>query len=85
MPFAAKSEMVSYFLGVYIINRTLHVCLEIGNFSSDVKKTFHSIAVLTHEIFFNTRRENFLSLHSHVISSIFEGYALSSSIMVKGR
>ena len=45
MPFAAKSEMVCYFIGVYIINRTLHGSLEIQNFSSCV------------EIFFNTRKE----------------------------
>ena len=33
-PFAAKSEMVWYFIGVYMINRTLHGCLKIWNFSS---------------------------------------------------
>ena len=51
------SEMVWYFIGVYIINRTLHGRLEIRNFSSRVDKIFHSFAALTHEIFFNTRRE----------------------------
>ena len=39
MPFAAKSEMVWYFIGVYIINRTLHGRLEIRNFSSRVFST----------------------------------------------
>ena len=34
--FEAKSEMVWYFVGVYIINRTLHGRLEIRNFSSRV-------------------------------------------------
>ena len=34
--FEAKSEMVWYFIGVYIINRTLHGRLEIENFSSRV-------------------------------------------------
>ena len=44
-PFAAKSEMVWYFIGLYIIIRTLHGRLEVRNFSSRVKK------------YFNTRRE----------------------------
>ena len=35
-----KSEMVWYFIGVYIINTTLHGCLEIQNFSSRVEKIF---------------------------------------------
>ena len=56
--------MVLYFIGVYIINRTLHGRLEIWNFSSGVEKIFHLFAVLTREIFFNTRR-------GHVISSIY--------------
>ena len=43
--------MVWYFIGVYIINRTLHGCLEIRNFSSRVEKIFHSFAALTCEIF----------------------------------
>ena len=38
--------MVWYFIGVHIINRTLHGCLEIRNFSSHVEK-----------MFFNTQRE----------------------------
>ena len=36
--FEAKSEMVWYFIGVYIINRTLHGRLEIRNFSSRVRQ-----------------------------------------------
>ena len=36
-----KSEMLWYFTGVYIIDRTLHGCLEIRNFSSRVEKIFH--------------------------------------------
>ena len=62
--------MVLYFIGVYLINRTLHGHLEIENFSSRVEKIFHSFAALTCEICFNTRREIFVSLHGHVISSI---------------
>ena len=49
--------MVWYFIGVYIINRTLHGRLEIRNFSSPVEKIFHLFAAHTREIFFNTRRE----------------------------
>ena len=49
--------MVWYFIGVYIINRTLHGRLEIRNFSSRVEKIFHLFAALIHEIFFNTQRE----------------------------
>ena len=52
-----KSEMVLYFIGVYIINRTLNGRLEIRNFSSHVEKIFHLFAALTREIFFNTQRE----------------------------
>ena len=49
--------MVWYFIGVYIIKRTLHGRVEIRNFSARVEKIFHSFATLTREIFFNTRRE----------------------------
>ena len=53
--------MVWYFIGVYIINRTLHGRWEIRNFSPPCAE--------------NTRREhskrNFVSLQGHVISSIY--------------
>ena len=51
--------MVWYFIGVYIINRTLHGRLEIQNFSSKFLLLFIIcvFAALTREIFFNTRRE----------------------------
>ena len=49
--------MVWYFIGVHIINRTLHGLLEIRNFSSHVEKIFQSFAALTREIFCNTQRE----------------------------
>ena len=49
--------MVWHFIGVYIINRIVHGRLEIRNFSSRVEKIFHSLAALTRERFFNTRRE----------------------------
>ena len=49
--------MVWYYIGVSIINRTLHDHLEIQNFSSCVKKYFIILfASLTHEIF-HTQRE----------------------------
>ena len=51
------SEKVWYFIGVYPKNKTLHGHLKIQNFSSSVEKIFHSFAVLTLQIFFNTRRE----------------------------
>ena len=63
--------MVWYLIGVYIIKRTLHDRLEKRNFSSRFEKTFHSLAALTREIFFNTRREISLSPRGHVISSIY--------------
>ena len=55
------SEMVWYFIGVYIINsnRTLHGRLEIQNLSSRV------------EIFFQ-HKINFVSPSGHVISSILQ-------------
>ena len=49
--------MVWYFIGVYVIKRTLHGHLEMWNFSSRVEKIFHSFAALTPETFFNTQRE----------------------------
>ena len=49
--------MVWHFIGVYIINRTLHGRLEIRNFSSHVEKVFHLFTALTQEIFFNTPKE----------------------------
>ena len=51
--------MVWYFIDVYIINKTLHVRLEIRNFSSLVEKIFHSFATPTREIFFSTLEEKF--------------------------
>ena len=50
--------MVLYFIGVYIINRTLHGRLEVRNFSSRVENS-------------STLGENFVSLRGHVISSIY--------------
>ena len=50
--------MVWHFIGVYIINRTLHDCLEIRNFSSRVEKYFtRSLRSLVK--YFSTREEKF--------------------------
>ena len=63
--------MVWYFISVCIINRTLHGCLEIWNFSSHVEKIFHSFAALTCEIFFNTRREiSYLHAACNILSML---------------
>ena len=52
------SEMVWYFIGVYIFNRTLHGRLEIRNFFCRVENIFqHS-------------KRNFVPPRGHVISSI---------------
>ena len=58
-----KSVMIWYFIGVYIINRTLHGRLEIQNFRLLMLKNIYSFAVLTRDIFFNTQRE-ILHLHA---------------------
>ena len=51
--------MVWYFIGVYIINKTLHGRLEIQNFSSRVEKNI-----------FQHSKINFVSLFGRVKSSI---------------
>ena len=63
-------EMVWQFIGVYIINRTLHGRLEIRIFSSCVEKYFtcslHSLGnILQHS------KRNFISPRGHVISSTY--------------
>ena len=57
--------MVWYFIGVYIINRSLHGRLEIRKFSSHAEKIFHSFAALTCEEKFRTsaRPWNILYIH----------------------
>ena len=49
--------MVWYFIGVYIINRTLHGRLEIWNLSSSVGKYFTSERSEQVKYFLNTSRE----------------------------
>ena len=69
MPFAAKSEMVWYFIDVYIITRTLHGRLETDNrnFSSCVEKYFTLSRSFVK--YFHSKR-NFVSPRGNVISSI---------------
>ena len=62
--------MVWYFIGVYIINRTLHGRLEIRNFSSRVENISRLSAAKKWNIFQLSRR-NFVSPRGHVISSMF--------------
>ena len=61
--------MVWYFIGVYIINRTLHGRLEIRNFSSRVENISLVRCAHSWNIFQHSKR-NFVSPRSHVISSI---------------
>ena len=63
--------MVWYFIGVYIINRTLHGHLEIQNFSSRVEKNI-SLVRFTHSWNISQHsKRNLVSPSSHVISSIY--------------
>ena len=70
--------MVWYFIGVYIINRTLHGRAEIRNFPSRVEKIIHSFAQFRHS------KRNFLSPRGHVILyfSGFNGAHEASSARV---
>ena len=61
--------MIWYFVGVYIINRTLNGRLEVQNFSSRVEKYFtRSQRSLVR--YFSTIEEKFRTPRGHVISSI---------------
>ena len=64
------SKMVWHFIGVYIINRTLHGCLEIWNFSSRVEKNISLVHCAHSWNIFQHLKRNFISLGGHVISSI---------------
>ena len=66
--------MVWYFIGVYIINRTLHGRLEIRNFSSRVEKNISLFRCPHSWNIFQHSKRNFVSLHGHVISSISSGW-----------
>ena len=63
------NEMVWYFIGVYIINRTLHGRLRIRNFSSRVENISLVRGAYLWNIFQHLKR-NIVSPRGHVISSI---------------
>ena len=54
-----------YFIGVYIINRTLHERFEIQYFSSRLMSAANEWNIIHHS------KRNFISPRGHVISSIF--------------
>ena len=64
------SEMVWYFIGVYIINRTLHGRLEIRNFSFRVENISRVSAENDWNIFQHSKR-NFVSPRGHVIYPLY--------------
>ena len=70
-PHLSDRKMLWYFIGVYIINRTLHGHLEIPNFSSCVKKNISLVCCAHSWNIFQHSKRNFVSLHCHVISSIY--------------
>ena len=51
--------MVWHFIGVYIINRTLHGLLEIRNFSSHVEKKYFTSECSEQVKYFSTLEEKF--------------------------
>ena len=63
--------MVWQFIGVYIINRTLHGRLEKRNFSSRVEKIFHS-------------KRNFVSPRGHIIS-IYQHFPFTQFLNVSSK
>ena len=70
-PRLSDRKMLWHFIGVYIINRTLHGHLEIPNLSSCVKKNFSLVCCAHSWNIFQHSKRNFVSLHGHVISSIY--------------
>ena len=63
--------MVWYFIGVYIINRTLHGRLEIRNFSSHVENNISLVRCTHSRNIFQHSKRNFVSPRGNVISSIY--------------
>ena len=71
--------MVWYFIGVYIINRTLHGRLEIQNFSARVEnislvRYAHSWNIFQHS------KKNSVSPRGHVISSMYDKIDIRNTI-----
>ncbi len=56
---------------VYIINRTIHVCLEIPDLFLVLNVISHSFAALTREISCSTLEINLVFLRTHVLFSIY--------------
>ena len=79
-PFDACREMISYFIGVYIINRILHDRLEIRNLSSRVEKCLtYSLRSLM--IYFSTRYKEFcISKRLCNIFYIPKGFELGTTL-----
>ena len=65
------SKMVWNFIGVYIINRTLHGCLEIWNFSSQVEKNISLVRCAHLWNVFQHSKRNF------VCNVLYQGSKLS--------
>ena len=63
-----SGEMVWYFIGVYIINRTLDGRLEIRNFSSLVEKYFTRLPSLRMKYYSPLEEKFRISARGHVIS-----------------
>lgn len=61
-PFTEKSEMVWYFIDVYMIKRRYEML-------GDTKLLTRSLCLLVK--YFSTLKRNFISLDGHVISSIY--------------
>ena len=60
-----------YFIGVYIINRTWHGCLEIRNFSSRGEKKNSRVSAANEWNIFQHSKRIFPSPRGHIISSIY--------------
>ena len=58
-PHLSDLKMLWYFIGVYIINRTLHGHLEIPNFSSFVKEKYFARLLRSLVKYFSTLEEKF--------------------------
>ena len=63
------NKMVCYFIGFYLINRTLHGCLEIRNFSSCVEKNISLVHCAHSWNIFQHSKRNFVSPSDLVIPS----------------
>ena len=65
------NKIVQHFIGVYIINRTLHGRLEIQNFSSHVENNISLVCCAQSRNIFQHSKRNFVSPCRNVISSTY--------------